>query len=95
MNYAYIFLALGKTTKAQGTHSSSGDDELHRVAKKLGRGKRLSSQSKYIIESVKQFFEKEKSGGMSLKKSRVADRTAAATGVSVKTVYNIHREFMS
>ena len=86
---------MGKTTKAQSSHSSSRDDELHRVAKKPGRGKRLSSQSKYIIESVRQFFEKEKSGGKSMLKSRVVDRTAAATGVSMKTVYNIHQEFMA
>jgi hypothetical protein len=65
------------------------------VAKRPGKGVQLASQSKYIVESVRQFFEKERSVGMSLKRSCVVERTATATGVSVRSVRNIHKEFAS
>ena len=56
---------------------------------------RLVSQSKYIVENVRQFFEKERSVDMCLKRSCVVERTAAATGISVRSVRNIHNEFLS
>ena len=45
------------------------------------------------MENVRHFFEKERSVGMCLKRSQVVERTAAATGVSVRSVRNIHKEF--
>ena len=84
---------MGKTKKSTSSSKSPGDKELHKLAKKPGKGVRLTSQSKYIVESVREFFEKEKSVGMSLKRSCVVERTAAATGVSVRSVRNIHNEF--
>jgi hypothetical protein len=83
---------MGKTKKSS---KSSAEQELHKVAKRPGKGVRLASQSKYIVESVRQFFEKERSVGMSLKRSCVVERTATATGVSVRSVRNIHKEFAS
>jgi len=83
---------MGKTKKSTG---SSEEPELHRVAKKPGKGVRLTSQSKHIVENVRQFFEKERSVGMCLKRSCVVARTAAATGVSVKSIHNIRKECLS
>ena len=36
---------------------------LHKVAKKPGRGVRLTSQSRSIVEHVRQFFERENEYG--------------------------------
>ena len=48
----------------QGSSSSSSINQeplpIHKVAKKPGKGVRLTSQTKYVIENVRQFFEKEK-----------------------------------
>ena len=62
------------------------------MAKRPGKGVRLTSQSKYIVENVRQLFEKD---GMSLKRSCVVERTSAATGVSVRSVKYIHKELTS
>ena len=59
------------------------------------KGVRLVSQSKYIVENVRQFFEKERSAGMCLKRSCGMERTAPATGISVRSVRNVHTEFLS
>ena len=47
-----------------------------KVAKKPGRGIRLTSQTKYIIENVRRFFEEEKKAKRSTLRDRVVDRTA-------------------
>lgn len=87
---------MSKTKKSSGSSkSSSSEQELHKVAKRPGKGVRLTSQSKYIVENVRQFFEKERTVGMSLKRSSVVERTAAATGISVRSVRNIHKEMLS
>ena len=48
----------------QGSSSSSSINQnpqpIHKLAKKPGKGVRLTSQTKYVIEKVRQFFEKEK-----------------------------------
>ena len=70
--------------------------ELHKVApKRLGRGVRISSQSKMIVEKVRQHFEKEREQGGPIKMSCVVERTAVATGLAVRTVFSIHKEFIS
>ena len=47
-----------------GSSSSSSINQkpqpIHNIAKKPGKGVRLTSQTKYVIEKVRQFFEKEK-----------------------------------
>ena len=86
---------MGKTKKSANSSKSPEDQELHKVAKKPRKGVRLTSQSKYIVQNVRQFFEKERSVGMSIKRSCVVERTAAATGVSVRTVKYINKEITS
>ena len=79
-------IEMGKTKNSGSSSRKTAEQELHRVAKKPGRGVRLTSQSKYIVENVRQFFEKERSVGMSLKRSCVVERTASATGISITSV---------
>ena len=88
-------IEMGKTKKSGSSSKNTAEQELHRVAKKPGRGVRLTSQSKYIVENVRQFFEKERSVGMSLKRSCVVERTASATGISIRSVRNVHKEFIA
>ena len=88
-------IEMGKTKKSGNSSKKTAEQELHRVAKKPGRGVRLTSQSKYIVENVRQFFEKERSVGMSLKRSCVVERTASATGISIRSVRNVHKEFIA
>ena len=61
--------------------------------KKRGKGHRLPSQAKYVIESVRKFFESEKKEQKSILRDRVFERTAKALGVGVRTVYRIESEF--
>ena len=69
---------------------------LHIVApKRLGRGVKISSLSKTIVEKVRQHFEKEREKGVPIKMSCVVERTVIATGLAVRTVFNIHKEFTS
>ena len=51
--------------------------------------------NEYVIENVRQFFEKEKRKGSSIKRERIVERTAEATGVSIRSVRNIHNEYIS
>ena len=86
----------GRRSGSRGRGRGTRDDpEVHKVAKKPGKGVRLVSQSKSIIENVRVFFEREKKYGMSLKRSNVLKRTAEATGMPVTTVKRIHQEYIS
>ena len=76
------------------TETVTPESTLPKVAKEPGRGKRLPSQAKHIIENVRQFFENEKLKGSCLKRMSVVERTAAATGTSVRTVHRIHEEII-
>ena len=70
----------------RGKHRSNDPTEpqqLHRVAKQPGKDVTLTSQSKNIINRVRQYFE----GG---KKGTHMKRTAAATGVPMATVKLIY-----
>ena len=69
---------------------STTDTTLHKVARKPGRGVRVNSQTKYVIEGVRAFFEEEKRRGRSFLRERVIDRTAQATNISKSTIKNIH-----
>ena len=75
----------------QGPSSSGGP--LRSVRKKPGRGVHLTSQSKHILISVKNYFEEEKQTGKSLMKNRPLDRTATAmaTGISKTTIKQIYQ----
>ena len=88
----FLILVMGKTTISSSGQCSSSEVQLYKVAEMPGRGVRLTLQSKYIVESVRNFFEKEWSARMS---SRVIERSAVATGVSVRSVRKIHKEFIS
>ena len=48
----------------QGISSSSSINQdpqpIHKVAKKPGKEVRLTSQTKHVIEKIRQFFQKEK-----------------------------------
>ena len=63
--------------------------------KRLGRGVRISSLSKMIVEKVTQHFEKRREKGGPIKTFCVVERTAIATGLAVKTVFNIQKEYTS
>ena len=53
----------------------------------------MTSQTKYVFEKLRQFFEKEKRKGSLFKKERIIECTAEATGVSKRSVRNIHSEY--
>ena len=65
-----------------------------RVTKKRGKGHRLSSQAKYIVNSVHEFFEKKAKQKATLH-DRVVKHTAAAAacGIGVTTVIRLHKEY--
>ena len=48
-----------------------------------------------IVKNVRQHFEKEREKGGPIKMLCVVERTAIATGLAVRTVFNIHKEFTS
>ena len=83
----------------QGISSSSSINQepqpIHKVAKKFGKEVRLTSRTKYAIEKVRQVFEKEKRKGSSIKRERIVEHTTEATGVSIRSVRNIHNEYIS
>ena len=67
---------------------------IHKVAKKRGKGVRLTSQTKYVIEKVRQLFEKEKRRGSSIKGERIVEHTAETTGISL-SVHKIDNKHVS
>lgn len=67
----------------------------HGRVKNRGKGHRPPSQTKYVIESVRKFFESEKRGQRSILQDRVVERTAKACGVGVRIVYRVESEFKS
>ena len=76
-------------TSHLGTATSSTSGRV----KKRGRGYRLPSQSKYIVESVYTFFEKEKQEQRSLLCNQVVKCTAMACGIGTTTVSRLHKDF--
>ena len=90
-NNLFVIMAEKRTSHiAIGTVSgcSSG-----RVTKKRGKGHRLSSQAKYIVNSVREFFEKEKAKQKATLRDWVVKCTAAACGIGVTTVIRLHKEY--
>ena len=73
-------------------NTTCGDSSqvLHKVATKPGRGVRLSSQTKQVVENVR-FFEKEKECRSTINRQAVVKRTAEATGISERSVRDIHK----
>jgi len=70
----------------RGKHKSKAPtkpQELHKVAKQPGKGVRLTSQSKTIIDRVRQYSKGKKQKERHI---NVLKKTAAATGISVATV---------
>ena len=81
----------------ENSSSSSINQEpqpIHKVAKKPGKGVRLTSQTKYVIEKVRQFFEKEKRKESSIMRERFIEGTAEAIGLSIRSVFNIHNRYI-
>ena len=54
----------------------------------------MTSQTKHVIEKIKQFIEKEKKGS-SILRERIVECTVDAIGVSVRSVRNIYNEYIS
>ena len=54
--------------------------------KKRGKGHQLPSQAKYVIMSVRKFFEKEREKQKSILCDQIVKRTSAACGVGTPTV---------
>lgn len=74
---------------------SSSSQTLHKVATKPGRGVRLTSQTKQVVENVRSFFEKEKVCRSTINRMAVVKRTAEATGISERCVRDIHKEYVA
>ena len=75
---------------------SSNSLLLHKVARTPGRkGVRLRSQSKQIVENVQPFFEKEKTFKSNINRMAVMKRMAEATGLSERTIRDIHKEHVA
>ena len=82
-----------RSTEGAGSSSSS---LLHKVAWTPGRkGVRLRSQSKQIVENVRAFFEKEKACKSTINRMAVVNRTSEATGLSERTIRDIHKEHVA
>ena len=69
--------------KGATSHLGTATGSTSGRVKKRGRGYRLPSQSKYIVESVYafKFFEKEKQEQRSLLRNQVVKHTAMACGI--------------
>ena len=74
---------------------SNSSQVLHKVATKPGRGVRLTSQTKQIVENVRSFFEKEKACKSTINRMAVVKRTSEATGISERSIRDIHKEHVS
>ena len=68
-------------------------ERREKEAKAFGRGVRIKSQTKIVVENVRKFFEREKNKGPG-KAVNIIKRTAQATGSSDFTVKKIHKEFI-
>ena len=79
--------------KGATSHLGTATGSTSGRVKKRGRGYRLPSQSKYIVESVYAFFEKEKQEQRSLLHNQVVKRTAMACGIGTTTVSRLHKDF--
>lgn len=85
-------LYTGMATKKKSTDGGSSSQAVLKVAKAPGQGVRLTSQSRKIVESIRKFFEKEKACRSTINRMAIVKRTAEATGLSERTVRNIHKE---
>ena len=74
-----------------GTVPCSGSTSSR--VKKRGKGHRLPSQAKYVIMSVRKFFEKEREKQKSILRDQIVKRTSVACGVGTATVVWICKEY--
>ena len=63
--------------------------------RKRGKGTRLPTRARQVVEAVRTFFEKEKATQRSILRNQVVNRTAQACKISPRTVERIHDEFRS
>ena len=62
-----------------------------KVGKRLGQGSRVTAQTKYVLQNMKNFFDVEKNEKQAILRNRVHDRMAQASGLSTRTIFNILR----
>ena len=82
------------TNPSSTSQSSARTVPFKKVAVRHRQGVHLTSQSKYIVENVRNFLEKEKQQKRSIKRNRVLECTHLATGMSEATVKKIRREII-
>ena len=70
---------------ARGTSFSMSRNQP-KLGKKPAKGRKISSQSKYIVKNVRAFFEKEKLKGSFIKRLSGVKRSIEATGLSLRTI---------
>ena len=75
--------------------NNTGQGKRQSRIKKRGKGHRLPSQAKYIVEGVRIFFNNEKMQQRSILHNKVIEHTAKACGVATRTVYSIQSKFKS
>ena len=80
-----------RNTIMSGQGSSSSGGPLRSVRKKPRRGVHLTSQSRHILTSVRNYFEEEKRTGKSLMKNKPLNRIAMGTGISKTTIKLIYQ----
>ena len=90
-----MYKLIANIMNARGTSCSMSRNQPKLGKKKTAKGRRISSQSKYIVENVRAFFEKETLKGSFIKRLSVVKRTTEATGLSLRTINRIHQEYIS
>ena len=66
-------------------------EKKSKIGKRPGQGSRITSQTKYVIHNIKNFFDQEKREQQTILRNKVHDRVVIATGLSRSTVFNILR----
>ena len=78
---------MGKRKQDKG----KGGGPSVKVGKRLGQGSRVTSQTKYVLQNMKNFFDVEKTEKRAILRNRVHDRMAQASGLSTRTIFNVLR----
>ena len=94
MNIIYIHITV-HSNGPKRKNATESSQVVRKVAKPPGQGVRLQSQTKSVLENVGKFFEKEKVCRATINRMAVVKRTAEATGLSKKTIWTIHKEFIA
>ena len=90
-----VLKGMSSRRNSRGGSSSSSSQALRKVATKPGRGVRVTSQTKQIVENVRSFLEREKACKSTINRMAIVKLTAEATGVSERGVRDIHNEYVA